>query len=335
MKTCVLSLGIVFCSMVSAAQSSTGLIAHWDMNGSVNDVTGNGHNGTPYNLLPAVGRDGSTGSAMYFNGTNSYIDVPYKADLNLDSFSICATIKVISFYPGQCQANFILNRGTQFYSGNYGLMYYDNAYDNDNCSALDTTQETFSPLIGNNGYSGPSLYYTPTIANNTWYSVVETFDGTNVTVYVNGVLKTSVALTGAPIGTSAEGLSIGANRSGQFGQYPYNVHGIIDDVKLYGRALTQADAIAYTASTLGIASNNHEISSSIYPNPASSELHLDLTAASTDFSYAICNELGQQLLTGRVNSSHSILDISQLATGFYYLRLNSGTKSLTSRFVKQ
>ena len=107
-------LPLLIFSLVSFSiygQSTAGQIAHWDFNGSANDVSGNGHNGHLNNVVPAVGISGLPNSAYYFNGVNSYITVPYSPSLNLSVFSICAKLKVEGFWSGDCQANMIVQRG--------------------------------------------------------------------------------------------------------------------------------------------------------------------------------------------------------------------------------
>src|SRR5690606_19368161 len=120
-----------------------GLVAHWPFNGNVADVSGNGHNGTAYNITYGAGKAGTANTAAVFNGTNSYVFVPYKSDLNLSNYSICALIKPTGYYTGLCQVNLILARGTEPQPGYYRLCYMDNIYDNGNCNYLDTSKEVF------------------------------------------------------------------------------------------------------------------------------------------------------------------------------------------------
>ena len=59
-------LPLLIFSLVSFSiygQSTAGQIAHWDFNGSANDVSGNGHNGHLNNVVPAVGISGLPNSA--------------------------------------------------------------------------------------------------------------------------------------------------------------------------------------------------------------------------------------------------------------------------------
>jgi len=64
------------------------LIAHWPLNGNTNDITKNGHDGTPTSITYV---NGKIGEAASFNGTTSYLNVDsVAADLVGSSFSISA-----------------------------------------------------------------------------------------------------------------------------------------------------------------------------------------------------------------------------------------------------
>src|SRR5271166_6226023 len=103
-----LLLLVFICGIITGyAQSTVGLIAHWNMNGSTNDVSGNGHNGNGNNITPAAGEGGVANTAYYFNGYSSYITIPYSPAFNLTQYSICAKVNVMGFYNGICDGNII------------------------------------------------------------------------------------------------------------------------------------------------------------------------------------------------------------------------------------
>jgi gliding motility-associated-like protein len=216
------------------------------MNGNVNDVTGNGHNGTAFNLTAAAGQSGLPNTAYSFNGTSSYISVPYQADLNLTQYSICAVYMPKGFYTGLCQVNAILRRGSQYMAGYYALDFYDNAFDSSCSITNDTNKFTYIPQIGNTGCYSKPWDVTPYIRTGQWECVVATFDGNQFKVYVNGTLRVAVTPYNNPsVGTSTQGLAIGAYRFANFTMYPYWLNGIVDDVALYNRALTPAEVATY------------------------------------------------------------------------------------------
>lgn len=68
-------------SITGYSQLSTGLVAHWDFGGNANDISGNGHNGTPSNITYTSGKTGIANSAAKFDGSSSYITIPYHSTL--------------------------------------------------------------------------------------------------------------------------------------------------------------------------------------------------------------------------------------------------------------
>jgi hypothetical protein len=68
---------------------------------------------------------------------------------------------------------------------------------------------------------------------NTWTFLAGTYDGSKLSLYVNGVLAGSVSLSGSIFSTS-DPLRIGGDWSGEM------FTGTIDDVRIYSTALTQA-----------------------------------------------------------------------------------------------
>jgi hypothetical protein len=68
-----------------------------------------------------------------------------------------------------------------------------------------------------------------------WSHLAATYDGTNLRFYVNGALITTKATTGAMPNT-ANPLRIGGNAV--WGEY---FSGLIDEVRVYNRALTEAE----------------------------------------------------------------------------------------------
>jgi hypothetical protein len=249
MKKVMLILIALLCNILClhAQIPTTGLIGHWNFNGNVKDVSGHGLDGTAYNLTPATGRSGNPNTAYYFNGTSSHVEVPYNSLMNVNTYSICATIKVKDYYTGLCQGNMILERGLQYTSGYYLLDYCDNFWDSSCNVTGDTTR-----FIFNTGLNGKPAYnlpwqYTPVITSGQWYCVVGTFDGTVYKLYINGVLKSTVTpYQSLQTGISTEGITMGsAYNYSSPGLYPYWLNAYVDDICLYNRALTATEVGSY------------------------------------------------------------------------------------------
>ena len=250
----------LFCGVRAEAQSSVGLIAHWDMNGSANDVSGNGHNGNAQNVTPAMGSDGVMGDAYYFNGVNSYISIPYSPALNVTNYSVCAVVKVMGFYSGTCHTNIIFNRGTTGSTGTGAYeLYFSDAPAGVTCTTpYDTLADCFlSGACASGASLSPasmsSFNYTPHIVENEWYKVVATFNDTVYKIYVNGVLMNSayIMTPGTLMGASLDSASIGYSTHDAPIGYSDAFKGVIDDIKIYNRAITDSE-VAHLGDTCGM-----------------------------------------------------------------------------------
>jgi hypothetical protein len=71
----------------------------------------------------------------------------------------------------------------------------------------------------------------------------------------------------------------------------------------------------------------------IYPNPASEIIMLEFNGVSTG-TYEILNMSGQLMQTGNINSSLNEIDISYIAAGMYFLKLQTIDKEIISNFIK-
>jgi len=329
----------VFCVHLSHAQTNH-LVAHWDMNGSVKDVSGGAHHGTASNVTPAPGKDSIMGHAYYFNGSNSLVSVPYTPDLNLDHFSICARVKVTSFYNGLCQGNAILMRGpaTSGVTGCYALAFDNNAYDHNNCYANDITKEVFYGIAGNQApYDIHDRYYSPNIVTGQWYCVVVTFNDTAYKTYVDGMLvnTTNVSTPGQGMGSSNYGISIGRNTfEGPTWPYPFN--GTIDDLRLYNGVLGDNEIALYceTDSLPGDTTIHQDtiLALTAYPNPAHDDLYIkDCKGSTLSVFDAMGNELVHELLT----EDEQKLYIGNLPKGVYMIRVTGKDAKQMRRILKE
>tara|TARA_B100000900_G_scaffold384694_1_gene373740 strand:- start:1272 stop:2045 length:774 start_codon:yes stop_codon:yes gene_type:complete len=74
-------------------------------------------------------------------------------------------------------------------------------------------------------------------SQNVWINVVGTYDGSNVKIYIDGVLKGTASATGN-INSNTEPLMLGDAGYGGFSQF---FNGAIDEVSIYSRGLTQSE----------------------------------------------------------------------------------------------
>jgi hypothetical protein len=88
----------------------------------------------------------------------------------------------------------------------------------------------------------------------------------------------------------------------------------------------------------GINSEKPEAQLTVYPNPVSGALHIEMGQAVTNNSMKVLlfNALGQQVLEAPVKEQSLLLDLEQLPPGVYVVNLVSDTKTIaTQKIVRQ
>ncbi len=217
---------------------SNNLVAWYTFNGDILDHSNYGNNIDFNNATPTAGRSGVANTAYYFDGATSYMTVPGSAESlsPKHQITLAAVIKPMGFYEGECHANRIIDKGDDDTPGAYYLSFDDAAYYNyDQCDkpVIDTA-ENFYGVFGNapNNVSARDKDY---LKVNKWYTIVFTVDSNKVgRLYVNNVLKATQPNTAAHFSSNPLDLYIGRMiRS----DYPFWFHGIIDEIRIYNKAL--------------------------------------------------------------------------------------------------
>jgi parallel beta-helix repeat protein len=167
------------------------------------------NNGTIYG--GATWTTGRIGGALSFNGSSNYVDCG-NGPSNYDNITVSAWMQTST--SGVLVSN-------RYNSGGYGTWY--------------TLSSTTIELGGNSSGSGAVLLtFNTSTLNSLWHHIVYTKDGTNHAIYVDGSLDQSFT-SNADISWNVP-LYIGKrwNKTNSVGWF----NGIIDDVRLYNRALT-------------------------------------------------------------------------------------------------
>jgi hypothetical protein len=214
----------------AAATTPSGLVAAYSFNeGSgttVTDLSGNGHTGTIANATWTTA--GKYGNALSFNGTNAWVTINDAADLHL------TTGMTLEAWVNSAATNnwrsAILKEGT-------GSLAY----------ALYATAGSSNPPAGYVRVGGVDQDATGTsvLTTSVWTHLATTYDGSNLRLYVNGTLLKTTAVSGTIV-SSTGALRIGGNSI--WGEY---FSGLIDEVRVYNRALSQTEIQADMGSALG------------------------------------------------------------------------------------
>ena len=196
-----------------------GLVAAYGLNegsGSTTaDASGNSNTGTISGA--AWTSSGRYGSALSFNGSSNRIIINDSNSLDLKTGM---TLEAWVYPTSLSGWRSVILKET---SG--GLAYALYAYDN----------APHPAVYINTGGSDMSAVGTTGISVNTWTHLAATYDGTTLRLYVNGVQAGTRTISGS-IPASTSPLSIGGNSV--WGEY---FSGQIDEVRVYSRALSQAE----------------------------------------------------------------------------------------------
>jgi glucose/arabinose dehydrogenase/PKD repeat protein len=197
-----------------------GLVAAYGFNEasgtSVTDATGNANTGT-MNAGVTRSATGRYGRALSFNGSSGVVTIPDANSLDLTTgLTLSAYVRpttladwrtvVLKEMPG-------------------GLVYGMYSSTNNNRPAGELSV----------GQNRPELKGTASLTVNTWQHLALTYDGTTMRLYIDGVLRGSRAQTGSIV-TSSGALKIGGNAV--WGEW---FSGLIDEVRIYNRALNASE----------------------------------------------------------------------------------------------
>ena len=209
----------------SFADTATGLVGYWtfdEASGTIAaDSSGNNNNGTLTN--GPTWTTGKIGSAVNFDNINDTITFSTAPSLNLTgAITVSAWINKTS---GFSASDSIVSRFCCGHSApyeQYSLM-------------ADTSASSVKFNVSNGTALLKSNTATNAIQNGTWYHLVGTYNGTDTTaIYLNGVLVDS--------DTSANFGSLNVPNGAIFRISPSSYFGgVIDEVRVYNRALSASD----------------------------------------------------------------------------------------------
>jgi len=184
----------------------------WDDGSYARDRSGTNIHGTIYGATLAAGK---IGLARDFDGVDDYVKIPKSTTFDVSQISVCYWIKpAVPIQPtGTGWATVIKKISGDWYdefNKANGLLYV---------RLFDDTGALHSFTSAKNKWEG-------------WTFVSWTYDGSKFRVYVNGALDNEI-LDAFTLRQTTEGLYIG-----QFHPNSQMWHGIIDEVRVYNRPLS-------------------------------------------------------------------------------------------------
>lgn len=187
-----------------------------------------------------------------------------------------------------------------------------------------------------------------TLSGTNWMFVALTFKGNeNLSLYLDGVLIDQVLVNIPSIGTHTDGGGIGYTQNkNTFGATSTGLYykGLIDEVKIYERALGIVDILAMyqsfsqktqrieMAQELG---SKDGVGISIYPNPVSNhQLNLDASEMLAEVQMCLYDNTGKLAYSVELNSNKNIVNLPEnLQNGIYYVKVLGKGYSISKKII--
>jgi len=217
---------------VAVDPGTNGLVAYYAMSNNVQDGSGNGLNGTMVGSPTYVQGLPGYGTAMQFNGLNQCVNLGRKPEFNpAGSLSVSLWANIGAWSTNWVHV-MVSNRG----EGSQGWQV--RRYSNIDGSLCFTTRGVTTQGAGNN--DTPSNIAPPL---NEWVHIACVYDNANNTksIYINGVEDTVVATNPGTIGVTTHNTYIGARANAGNTAQEARFTGMLDEVRIYNRALTPGE----------------------------------------------------------------------------------------------
>jgi len=282
------------------------LVGYWMFEDNVADSSDHGNDGT-ISGNPEFVSGIMNAKALEFDGNGDYISIQESPDFSMTSFTLSAWVKIPNPIPAGWRTIIEHNRSGSNWFGlwksNNGNMFHFRW-----------------------GVDDVSDFLTIISADN-WYHVVGTYNAfeESARLYLNGSLDRTIQNADAPIATNAA-LRIGINLNNN-----EDFIGIIDDVRIYNRALDASEINQlFSVSSIDYPDNagndlipsNYHLSN--YPNPFNPSTIINYELPITNYVELSIYNLNGQKITMLIAETQSAgkytieWDASDYASGVYY-----------------
>jgi hypothetical protein len=161
--------------------------------------------------------DSANKGSIYFDGVDDYVSFSNSSGLTFSTITVCAWFKKIQ--------------------GSVFKVLVDKGRDNFGAWSL-CIDETANKVTFKARIAGvnQSITTAANYSSNTWTFVCGVFDGSNLSIYINGALSNTAVYSGS-LGNNAVGIRVGAANDG------YSFVGQIASASIYNRALSAAEIL--------------------------------------------------------------------------------------------
>jgi hypothetical protein len=219
-------------TVAPAATTTGGLVSHWRLDESSGVTATDTAGPRPGTLADgAKWSTGKKGGGVLLDGVDDYIALP-DFDVPGSALTIAAWVKSSSF-PTSSDQRFISKATSTAEQDHYWML-----------GQTISGQSRLRFRLKTNGTTTTLIASSGDLPLDTWYHATATYDGANMRLYLNGVEVGSTTKSGAMTSGADVPVEIGRNPDGS-----NFMHGVIDDVRIYNRALTPAEVSNIVADT--------------------------------------------------------------------------------------
>ncbi|MFY8109473.1 MAG: LamG-like jellyroll fold domain-containing protein [Bacteroidia bacterium] len=326
-------------TLIVGSNLQNGLVAWYKMNGNANDASGNGNNGNAQNLTSTTDRSNATNKAYLFNPNTTNvevlavnpIDVAGSATTNNSTYAVW------------------LKTMPDFTNSNIPKPIFATAIDDGieyrNISLSDIGTVNYSFFSNSAGIQIDQISAVP-IQDNSWHHLAVVYKaGVEVIFYLDGIEFGRTSLTTFEpetfLGTNWNiGCLTNANRTSPI----YSFNGSLDDMRIYRRALTSSEIneIKNQSVSNSLVENSDKSDKkqldniSMYPNPSSGKVYLNLGKAAKNAEVSILDLSGKVLLTQNYSEVADGLiqfNASDLGSGVYIVRIEENGEVSTKKLI--
>jgi len=218
-----------------------GLVAYYPFNGNADDKSTNDNHGIVYGAVLTEDRFGNPSSAYRFDDYDGYIEIAHRTYLNINSPGITVAVW-IKAKPEQYSRDdhySILDK-----SHGYGCLGYATGWTIQGRTDIPFPSPSFGFVYGDgaNYDNGAGISHWELGAQ--WRFLTGICDFVTVKFYMDGIFRNSRDLTGFPAPNEGV-LSIGRWWCGDVRGWPAKFfNGIIDDIRIYHRPLSEDEIIS-------------------------------------------------------------------------------------------
>jgi hypothetical protein len=226
-------------------------------------------------------------------------------------------------------------------AANWNYTITDNAT---NATMAQGTLNNSNPVA----VAAPSGVYNITLTDNNGYQVIKnvqvngqtpiaaTMTANTNTAEVDETITLNNTTTGATNQTWDMGNSV--QFSTPMVNYSYPAEGVytvtLSTINADGCAATTTQTITVTQKTATSIDNLAKETINIYPNPASTNLNINLSKVTAETKLTLTNALGQTIYTqDKLKQGVNTIDVSHLAEGLYLITVNEGKVVLTTQRI--